>query len=43
VVKFNLNRSTGEFYSREVHRALLRHPAFKARFTLDYAFMTKGE
>ncbi len=40
VVKFNLNRPTGRFYSAEVERVMQRHRGFRARFSKDYVFLT---
>lgn len=39
VIKFNLNPRSGEFYSTEVRRAIKQCPVFRAKFSMDYAFL----
>ncbi len=39
VIKFNLNPRTGEFYSAEVRRTIKQCRLFRAKFSMDYAFL----
>jgi SAM-dependent methyltransferase len=39
VIKFNLNPKTGEFYSADVRRAITQCRQFRAKFSMDYAYL----
>lgn len=39
IIRFNVNKKTGNFYSDEVHRAIRAGSHYRARFLRDYLFL----